>query len=396
MAADPPAGPGAGCLAGTRVVEIGQYIPGPYAGLLLAGMGADVVKIEPPGGDPFRRFGPADDDGVWSGYKALNGGKTVATLNLKAEADKAKLAELLKAADVLLESFRPGVLDRLGFPRKRLAELNPGLVHVTVTGWGQTGPYRDRAGHDINYMAMGGGLVASGPGAGPAFAFPPTSDFAAGMQAVIAVQCGLLRRQQGGQGTHADVSMMDTVLSWQTLALNDALRQRPPERRRTLLTGGAACYRIYRTRDARFLSLGAIEEPFWAAFCNAVEHPDWIPRQWEPMPQWRLIDEVAACIRARSLQDWRSVLADVDCCAEPVWTWQEVLDHPQVSARGLLHMHEGEVPLATVPRPMILDDTPASPLAPVRTRPADEVVKGWSGQAGPRATGSRSSAASGR
>ena len=396
MDADARAGRGKGCLAGFRVVEIGQYIPGPYAGLLLAGMGADVVKVEPPGGDPFRQFGPADEDGTWSGYKALNAGKSIVTLDLKADADQAKLASLLKGADVLLESFRPGVLDRLGFPHKRLAELNAGLVHVAVSGWGQTGPYRDRAGHDINYMAMGGGLVASGPAAGPAFAFPPTSDFAGGMQAAMAVVCGLLRREREGQGARADVSMMETVLAWQTMALNDALRKRPPERRRTLLSGGAACYHVYRTRDARFLSLGAIEEPFWKAFCTALERPQWIPRQWEPMPQRDLIAEVADCIAARTLTDWRAVLDDVDCCAEPVWTWQELSDHPHVAARGLLQRLDADPPLATLPQPMILDGAPPPPLTALRPRPVDEVVKGWSDRATPRSAPARGKMASGR
>ncbi|NNG05456.1 MAG: CoA transferase, partial [Inquilinus sp.] len=150
-------------LEGIRVLDIGQYLPGPYAAQILADLGAEVIKVEPPSGDPMRRMAPLDDNGVSLDYGAVNAGKTVITIDLKSEAGRDAFAGLLGGADVLIESFRPDVLDRLEFTRERIEALNPALIHVSLSGWGQTGPYRDRAGHDINYMALGGGLNASGP-----------------------------------------------------------------------------------------------------------------------------------------------------------------------------------------------------------------------------------------
>ena len=368
----------AGILSGVRVVDLTQYIPGPYATLMLADMGADVVKVEPPGGDPMRRLGDADPDGTAPAYKVLNAGKTVVRLDLKSEAGSGQFAQLLDGADVLVESFRPSVMDRLGFGRSRLAEINPGLVHVAISGWGQTGPYSGRAGHDINYMALGGGLVASGASSGPVMAFPPTSDFAAGTQAALAVVAGLLRRHGNGKGVFADISMMETVLSWQALSLNQALRGSGPDRRYDMLNGGAACYQIYRTRDGRFLSVGALERKFWVQFCNAIEQPEWIARQWEPMPQRDLIDRVGDAIRRRTLADWLRVFEPLDCCVEPVLTWQEVFEHPHIVARERVQVVGGDDPLAMVLPPMVFDGMPLGGRLPLREREAGTVVTAWS------------------
>ena len=149
-------------LEGIRVLDLSQYLPGPYAGQMLADLGADVVKVEPPAGDPMRRLGGVDSDGLAPAYKLVNAGKTIVHLDLKGQEDRAAFERLVERADVLVESFRPGTLDKLGFPRSRLDEINPGLVHVALSGWGQGGPYRLRAGHDLNYMALGGGLGGVG------------------------------------------------------------------------------------------------------------------------------------------------------------------------------------------------------------------------------------------
>ena len=380
----------AGILSGVRVVDLTQYIPGPYATLMLADLGADVVKVEPPGGDPMRYLGAVDPDGAAPTYKVLNAGKTVIRLDLKSEPGAEQFAELLAAADVLVESFRPSVMDRLGFGRSRLADINPGLVHVAISGWGQTGPYAQRAGHDINYMALGGGLVASGASSGPVMAFPPTSDFAAGTQAVLAVVAGLLRRHLHGKGVFADVSMMETVLAWQALSLNQALRGSGPNRRYDMLNGGAACYQIYRTRDGRFLSVGALERKFWVQFCNALEQPEWIARHWEPLPQRDLIDDVAETVRRRSLGDWMRVFEPLDCCVEPVLNWDEVFEHPQVVARERVQIAGGDAPLAMVLPPMVFDGMPVGGRLPLQEREAETVVAAWS--AGPRGGGAQPAA----
>jgi len=184
-------------LAGLRVLDLSQYVPGPYAALLLADLGSEVLKVEPPGGEPMRRMLFRDDDGLSPLYKVVNGGKTVIELDLKAAEGKDAFAALIEHADAMVESYRPGVLDRLGFDRDRLAALNPGLVRCALSGWGQTGPYRLAAGHDTNYMALGGGLVASGTAAAPVIAWPPVADYASGIQAALTVVAALLRRGQG-------------------------------------------------------------------------------------------------------------------------------------------------------------------------------------------------------
>ncbi len=370
------------CLRGLRVLDLSQYLPGPYAAQILSDLGAEVFKVEPPGGDPMRHLGPRDCDGLSPYYKLVNAGKTAVGLDLKSEAGRATLGALVAAADALIESFRPGALARLGFGPADLKALNPRLVHCALSGYGQTGPYALKAGHDINYMALGGGLATSGTADGPLGAHPPTADYASGMQAALAVLAALLRRERPGprqgEGVTLDCSISETVLAWQAIQLTAA--QRPgqaPERRRALLNGGAACYQVYETADGRFVTLGALEEKFWAAFCIAAGQSDWVERQWEPLPQATLIDEVAACFRADDLATWNSRLAAVDCCYEPVLDPREVATHPQAAARGLVRARAGAEPYTEVLAPMLFDGAAPVERAPLRQATADEMLRAW-------------------
>lgn len=328
-------------LPGTRVLDLSQWLPGPAAGQLLSDLGAEVLKVEPPSGDPMRGLGPLDEDGLSAWYKAINAGKSVVRLDLKSDAGAAAFKELVERADVLLESYRPGTLEKLGWGRDTLTGVNPRLVHCALSGYGQTGPYALRAGHDINYMALGGGLVASGPAHAPTMAYPPVADHASALQAVVMILAALLRRDSGdeatGQGAYLDVSLTETVLAWQALPMTAA--QRPgwePTRGASLLNGGAACYGLYGTVDGRFVTLGAIETKFWRTFCEAVGRPDLVERQWEPFPQSGLIAEVAAIFAGAPLAHWVGLLGSLDCCFEPVAELDEVPEHPQVVARGQL------------------------------------------------------------
>ena len=243
-------------------------------------------------------------------------------------------------ADVLVESFRPGTLDKLGFTRSRLKDLNPGLIHVAISGWGQGGPYRLRAGHDLNYMALGGGLAASGTGGVPVMSYPPVADHSVAIQAVAAVSAALFRRSRTGKGAYLDISLMETVLGWQSWPLTMARRGQPPRPSEDLLTGGAACYQIYRTADGRFVGLGPIEGKFWAIFCTTIGRPDWIGRQFEPLPQTNLIAEVAGTLAEHPLTHWETLFADVDCCLETVADLAEIPDHPHIAARGQVKVTE--------------------------------------------------------
>jgi crotonobetainyl-CoA:carnitine CoA-transferase CaiB-like acyl-CoA transferase len=366
-------------LAGIRVLDLSQYVPGPYAALLLGDLGAEVVKVEPPGGDPMRRrFVLQDADGVSPLYKVVNGGKAVVELDLKSAGGKASFEALIARADVLVESYRPGVLERLGLDRARLAALNPRLVHCALSGWGQSGPYRLKAGHDINYMALGGGMIASGPGGRPTISWPPVADYASGVQAAATVLASLVARFRTGKGAYLDLSLAETVLAWQSGGLTASLRRvHAPERAANLLNGGAACYNLYRTADGRFVSLGNIEEKFWANFCTAVGRVQWIARQWEPFPQTALIAEVASLFASEPLGHWERALGAIDHCFEPVRDFAEIAEHPQVRARGLLQATDGAEPRLEILYPAWVDGAPPAPRPPVRFAKPAEIMAAW-------------------
>lgn len=370
-------------LAGIRVLDLSQYIPGPYATLMLADLGADVVKIEPPGGDPMRRLGPRDADGVSPFWKLMNGGKTILELDLKQPAEAAMLADLLRGADVLLESYRPGVLDRLGFTRERLAKICPRLVHAALSGYGQTGPWRLRTGHDLNYMALAGGLAVSGaqvpdPVLRPAMAAPPTADFASGLQAALAICGALVGRGRTGRGAYLDLSLAETVLAWQSCTLTSALRPGfEPALAANLLNGGAACYQIYRAADDRFVTLAAIEAKFWENFCAAVGRPDWAPRQWEELPQRELIADLTALFVGKPAPAWEALLGPVECCFGVVVDPAEVAAHPQIVARGMLARRPGDDPALEALFPAHVDGRPPAPRPPPRHMSPEAVVQRW-------------------
>ncbi len=247
---------------------------------------------------------------------------------------------------------------------------------ASLSGWGQDGPFRLRAGHDITYMAVGGGLSGSGPAGAPAMAFPPVADHAAAVQAACAVAAALFARERDGQGAHLDLSLMETVLGWQAASLTAAARGRVPAvREQGLLDGGTACYRLYRAADGGFLAVGALEPKFWAAFCEAMGRPDWAARQDEPLPQTGLADEVAAAVASRPLSHWAELFRGIDCCVEPVLDAAMVPEHPQVAARGQVR-RSGD--LVEVLFGLRLDGAPQPPRTPLREAAAAVILDAWS------------------
>ncbi|MBB4284967.1 CaiB/BaiF CoA transferase family protein [Roseospira goensis] len=366
-------------MKGLKVLDLGQYIPGPYAALLLADLGAEVVKVEPPGGDPMRTFGPPDPDGLSPFYRVLNRNKTVIRLDLKTEEGRAHLEALLRKAHVLVESYRPGVLERLGFGRARLEQIASHLVHCALSGFGQEGPLRLRAGHDLGYLALSGALDATGPAERPVMPFPPLADHAGALTAVIGVLAALLRRLRTGRGAVLDVSLFESAAALNGLGL--VLGQRGGlAREADALNGGAAYYRCYRTADGRFAALAAIEPVFWRAFCGAVARPDWADRQAEPLPQRGLIADLEALFATRPLAEWQAVLGGVDCCFEPVLHADEVPDQPHVRARDLIHRDGAGDGLIDTVLPVLLDGTPPPPRRPLVEADAAAVVAAWQGR----------------
>lgn len=324
-------------LRGLRVVDLSRYLPGPLASLLLVDLGAQVLKVEPPGGEPMRTLGPRRADGRGAWHAALNAGKTVVELDLAAPEGLAALQSLLDGADVLIESFRPGVMARLGLDIAVLRERHPRLVCVSLSGYGQQGPLAQAAGHDNNYLAQAGLLAGAGPAADvPTLIHPPLADCLGSMFALSALLAALLARERDGQGCHIDIALADVAGPLQTMGLASLASGAMPRRAEGLLDGGWACYGVYRTADGREMSLGAVEPKFWAAFCRAAGRPDWIARQDDPLPQQALRREVAAFFAAADAAAIERRFAGVDCCLAPVLSLGQACVSAHAQARQLL------------------------------------------------------------
>ena len=356
-------------LNGIRVLDLGQYLPGPFATRILADMGADVVKVEPPQGDPGRYFDPDGKPGTSPFYPLINAGKRIINLDLKDAAGAAVCLQLIERADILLESLRPGVLDRLGLGYRQLRARNSRLIHCALSGYGQSGPARLVADHDIGYVAMTGMLSASGTREMPTIPYPPMADHAGSSQAVISIMGALLARTRSGEGCYLDVSLMESLLYNQALPL-----QVPPKLGAGILNGGAACYNVYKTGDGRFVTLSSVEPKFWAKFCTAVEHPQWIARQHEPLPQIDLISDVADLFARHTLAHWEARLRPVDCCYQAVLDYHEVPEHPHMQARGLVRRDGDDVHVLF---PTIVDDVPPTARAPLADSSWEQVLASW-------------------
>ncbi len=370
----------AGFLTGVRVLDLSQYLPGPMATRILADLGADVVKVEPPEGDPLHHMNPLSGvQGAGAGeryYGSVNAGKSVIRLDLKSPDGKTAFEHLIERADVLLESYRPGVLERLGFGRDRLHKINPGLIHCALTGYGQSGPRSGDAGHDIGYAALTGGLAASGPVDRPSFNWPPVVDHSGAQQAAIAMLGALAAKDR--QGCFIDVALTDSYLAWQDWGLTgagSAAAAEHPGRGENLLNGGSACYGLYRTSDGRFIALGALETKFWGNFCQAVGRPQWLERQREPLPQTGLIGDVSDLIAGETLAYWSETLASVDCCFQPVLEYSETIADDYVTERGLLQSGDG---FLQVLFPAHIDGKPPQNRLPVQEVDITQIIKLWS------------------
>ena len=230
---------------------------------------------------------------------------------------------------MLLESFRPGVLSRLGFDRETLNTLNPGLVHCALSGYGQDGPYQLRGGHDLNYCAASGALSITGTTEKPVMNYPPLADHSGAMQATTLILAALYAKQLQGTGSYIDVSLFESCLSWQYLPL----LENTPSRAQGLINGGAACYNIYQCADGEFISLGALETPFWTLFCETVNRTEWITRHSEPLPQQTLISEIQKLFLSKTVSEWNTIFLDVDCCYESLGLMSELQQHPQIKFR---------------------------------------------------------------
>jgi crotonobetainyl-CoA:carnitine CoA-transferase CaiB-like acyl-CoA transferase len=335
-------------LQGVRVLDLSRLLPGGFCSLLLADFGAEVLKVEDTGMGDYVRWAPPGYDGAEDSAKgalflALNRNKTSMRVNLKEERGREVLLALVAEHDVVLESFRPGVLERLGVGYERMREVNPRIVYCAITGYGQDGPYRDRSGHDMNYLGLVGLLGLTGDAGGPPVqAAGQIADLGGGALMAAFGILAALRERDGtpdapgsGLGQVVDVSMADGALSWLGMVAARALAEDASPRRGDLeLAGSLLCYRPYACADG-WVTLGALEPKFWSAFCHGVGREDLIERQFEG-PGSDAHREVQEIFAARTREQWRAFAGEVDCCLEPVLELDEALDSELVRAREMV------------------------------------------------------------
>jgi crotonobetainyl-CoA:carnitine CoA-transferase CaiB-like acyl-CoA transferase len=329
-------------LEGIRVLDLSRLLPGGFCSLLLSDFGADVLKVEDTGLGDYVRWAPPVYEGAEPSagsalFLALNRGKRSIRVDLKTQAGREVLLRLARGSDVLLESFRPGVLDRLGVGWEALRAENPGLVYCAITGYGQDGPFRDRAGHDLDYLARVGLLGLSGDAGGPPVqAAGQIADLGGGaLMAAFGVLVALRERDRTGEGQVVDVSMADGALSWLAMVAARYFADGVEPRRGALeLGGGLLCYRPYRCADG-WVALGALEPKFWAAWCRGVGREDLLDRQFEP-PGSPAHAAVEAEFLRRTRAEWEAFNAEHDCCLEPVLGLGEALASDHVRARAMV------------------------------------------------------------
>jgi crotonobetainyl-CoA:carnitine CoA-transferase CaiB-like acyl-CoA transferase len=360
-------------LEGIRVLDLSRLLPGGFCSLLMADFGADVLKVEDTGMGDYIRWSPpyyegAEDSAKSALFLSLNRGKRSIRLNLKEEAGREVLLRLVRESDVLLESFRPGVMDRLGVGWERLREENPRLVYCAISGYGQDGPFTARPGHDMNYLGLNGLLGLTGERDGPPV--QPAGQIAdvggGALMAAFGILAALRVRDTTGEGQLVDVSMFDGSLSWLAMVAAKYLADGELPRRGELeLSGGLVCYRPYECSDG-WVTLGALEPKFWQEWCRGVGREELVERQFDP-PGSETHAEVEGIFRERTRDEWRRFASEHDCCLEPLLDLGEALDSELVSAREQvveLDQPGAERPVRLLGVPVKLSRTPGTPAGP--------------------------------
>jgi crotonobetainyl-CoA:carnitine CoA-transferase CaiB-like acyl-CoA transferase len=327
-----------GPLDGFLVLDLTRLLPGAYCTLLLADLGAEVVKVEEPGrGDPLRDAPPVVDGGG-AAHLALNRGKRSLTLDLKAAEGPEVLGRLAEGARAVVQSFRPGVADRLGVGYETLTGRNPGLVYCALTGYGQDGPYVDRPGHDVNYSALAGILEQTGtPDGPPVIPAVQVADLAGGMGGAVGILACLLEAERTGRGQFLDLAMLDAAASWAALLWSGYLATGTrPDRGEWFLTGALACYRVYPAGDGRYLAVGALEPKFWQVLCDALGVSDLADFQFDANRQEEVAARLGEIFLTRSRDEWVTALEGLQACVAPVNDIAEAVTDRQLVHREMV------------------------------------------------------------
>ncbi len=348
-----------GALLDITVIDLSRLLPGPYCSMILADHGARVIAIED------RRFLA---DGLF--MDIVNRNKEHMTLNLKTAEGKQIFFQLAEHADVVLEGFRPGVVNRLGVDYESVRRINPRIVYCSISGFGQTGPYRDRAGHDVNYLSIAGVLDLIGePDRPPAIPGIQIADIAGGgMNAAVGILLALFARAKSGQGQYIDISMTDGMVGFLPAAMFfSRITGREPVRSDNILSHRYACYNTYETADGKYLAIGAVEKRFWQKLCKILEVPDYGDQQYDDQQRKEIIDCMRGIFRQKTLDEWEAILGQTDVCWSRVQSLSDVLNDPLFQAREMvveLEIRHGQK-AKTLGIPVKLSETPGS----IRTPP---------------------------
>ncbi len=338
------ASPLADALTGIRVLDLSRLLPGPFLTMVLADMGADVVKVEDPRVGDYLRALPPAKGGIAGRFLAVNRGKRSLTLDLKNPVARDAFLEMVTKADVVVESFRPGVMAKLGLSYETLAAKNPKIILCSISGFGQTGPYAERAGHDLNYIALAGVLAMGGDADGfPGMPGAQIADLAGGaLWGATAILGALVGRARTNKGAHLDISMTEGALALLAAEVGNMDCGARPTRGKETLNGGLASYSVYKTKDNRYLAVGALEPKFWIALNTAIGRPPNVAEViGKPAEQAKTRGELAAIFATRTAAEWDEILAKHDCCVEVILEMTELADHPLHRAREVFFSIDG-------------------------------------------------------
>ena len=343
-----------GALSDITVIDLSRLLPGPYCSMILADHGARVIAVE------SKQF---MSDGLY--FNTINRNKEHLSLNLKSEKGKQIFLRLIESADVMLEGFRPGVVDRLGVDYESIRKVNPRIIYCSITGYGQDGPFRDRVGHDVNYLSYAGVLNLIGePDRPPSIPGIQIADIAAGgMNAAIGILLALFAREKTGRGQYIDISMTDGMVGFLPVALFfQQLTGQDPRRSDTPLSHRYACYNTYETADGRCLSIGAVENRFWKTLCEHFAVPQYAALQYDDSHREEILDFMRLTFKKKTLDEWDAELANLEICWGKVQNFSEMLADPLFRERKMILEVEGKAgqEKTVIGVPVKLSETPGS------------------------------------